>query len=73
MTSPALTCSLPPRSSRYCAAVANCRRRAVQGFTRQLRSSGCVFQDIVALNRYHFQFPLDLQGWPRRWTQTVFF
>jgi len=25
------------------------------------------------LNRYHHQFPLDLQGWPRRWTQTVLF
>lgn len=25
------------------------------------------------LNRYHHQFPLDLQGWPRRWTQTVLY
>jgi hypothetical protein len=25
------------------------------------------------LNRYHHQFPLDLQGWPRRWTRTVLF
>jgi hypothetical protein len=26
---------------------------------------------LTHLNRYHHQFPLDLQGWPRRWTQTV--
>lgn len=26
---------------------------------------------VSHLNRYHHQFPLDLQGWPRRWTQTV--
>lgn len=26
---------------------------------------------VAHLNRYHYQFPLDLQGWPRRWTQTV--
>lgn len=28
---------------------------------------------VSHLNRYHHQFPLDLQGWPRRWTQTVLF
>jgi hypothetical protein len=28
---------------------------------------------VAHLNRYHHQFPLDLQGWPRRWTQTVLF
>lgn len=28
---------------------------------------------LAHLNRYHYQFPLDLQGWPRRWTQTVLF
>jgi hypothetical protein len=28
---------------------------------------------VTHLNRYHHQFPLDLQGWPRRWTQTVLF
>lgn len=28
---------------------------------------------VAHLNRYHYQFPLDLQGWPRRWTQTVLF
>lgn len=28
---------------------------------------------LTHLNRYHHQFPLDLQGWPRRWTQTVLF
>jgi hypothetical protein len=28
---------------------------------------------VAHLDRYHHQFPLDLQGWPRRWTQTVLF
>jgi hypothetical protein len=30
-------------------------------------------KSLTHLNRYHVQFPLDLQGWPRRWTQTVLF
>jgi hypothetical protein len=39
-----------------------------QGFRKEQTTNA-----LTHLNRYHHQFPLDLQGWPRRWTQTVLF